>query len=173
MKKNITRLFTLILALVTVASSFAVTAVAAPEAVNEPDVHCYVENEEYRSPALTKGAPSGTSIWLTGCFNGNSWSTRHRFVIRSTSATPKFKVYTYNANGGSTSGKFSIKVTTPQDSTYVRTYYGKSNGCTITLDKGYSSYNVQICRYGTGSANVANCYYWAFKATSSNSGWSW
>lgn len=173
MKKNVSRLFALLLALVFVASSFATAAFAAPEAINESDVLCCAESEEYRTLASTKGAPYGTSIWLTGCFKGNAWSTSHRFVIKSTSATPKFKVYTYNANGNSTSGRFSIRVTTPQDSSYVRTYYGKSNGDTISLNKGYSLYNIQIRRYGTGSTNVANCYYWAFKATSRNSGWDW
>ena len=170
MKKNISRIFALLIVLVII-SSLTTAAFAAPEVVEETNV--VLCEEDTRSDASTKGVPFGTSIWLTGRFNGNSWSTSHRFVIQSTSATPKFGVYTYNANGTSTSGKFSIRVTTPQDSTYIRTYYGKSNGCTITLDKGYSAYNVQICRCGTGSTNVANCYYWAFKATSSSSGWSW
>ncbi len=171
MKKNISRFFALLLALVIIVSSFNTAAFAAPEVVEETNVTLL--EEDSRIIESTKGAPYETSIWLTGRFNGNSWSTSHHFVIQRTSATPKFRVYTYNANGTSTSGKFSIKVTTMQDSTYIRTYYGKSNGCTIMLDKGYSTYNVQVCRYGTGSTNVANRYYWAFKATSSNSGCPW
>lgn len=170
MKKNIFRIFSLLLAIAIVTSSFATAAFASSETYEETQIE-YQGETASRGEEPARGLPYLTSVWLTGRFNGNSWSTSHRFVVDNSRVTPKFKVYTYNANGNSTSGRFSIRVTTPQDSSYIRTYYNKSNGCTITLDKGYSQYNIQICRYGTNSTNVANCYYWAFKATSSDSGW--
>lgn len=168
MKKNISRIFSLLIALIIVTSSFTAAAFAAPESSEEIMV-AYQDDSVFREDEPTRDL----SIWLTGNFNGNNWSTSHRFVVSKASVTPKFKVYTYNANGKSTSGRFSIRVTTPQDRSYSKTYWNKKNGDTITLDKGYSQYNIEIRRYGTSSSNVANCYYWAFKATSSSSGWVW
>ncbi len=173
MKKHIFRIISFLFAIVFATLTFTTAAFAAPVSKEEVVIE-YQDDTAVRVDENAKEAEWATrGAWITGCFNGNSWSTRHLLRIDSKSVTPKFKVYTYNANGGGTSGKFSIRVTTPQDWTYSRTYYGKSNGCTITLDKGYSQYYIQICRYGTNPTNIANCYYWGFKATSSSTWWSY
>lgn len=186
MKKNISRIFSILLAIVIATASFATAAFAAPviienaevvqldeTALCEDEAAARVDKPTHSIEEHLKGRPWYTEIWLTGCFNGNNWSTRHLLEVANKRVTPKFKVYTYRCNGSSSSGRFSILVTTPQDSTYKRRYNGKTSGDTITLDKGYSQYYVQISRYSDSPSNVANCYYWAFKATSSDTGWAW
>lgn len=185
MKKNISRIFSILLAIVIATASFATAAFAAPVMTEDAEViqldetaFCddeaavNVDKLAHDFEETVKGLPYGTSTWLTGRFNGNSWSTKHLLKITSKKATPKFKVYTYRYNGSSSDGRFSILVTTPQDRTYSRRYNGRS-GDTISLDKGYTQYYVQICRSNTSSTNVANCYNWAFKATSNDTGWAW
>lgn len=172
MKKNNIRIISFILAAVIAATSFATAAFAAP-AVNEvPEERVLVCESE--TTCRIDEPEKGYNVWLTGCFNGNNWSSAHRFRIYSNSK-PQFKVYTYNRNGKGTSSKFDIRVTTPQDRSYSKVYYHKSNGNTITLDRGYTIYDIQIERscFAWGSSNVANCYYWAFKATSRKSEWQW
>lgn len=115
----------------------------------------------------------GTETWLTGRFNGNAYSTKHRLLVTNTSSwwSIKFKVYTYYADGDQSKGKVIIRITTPEDPDFVYITRVES-GATITVPKGYTRYDVQIKRNGTGYTNVSRCYYWAYKATS-NCGWCW
>ena len=106
---------------------------------------------------------------MTGGFNGNNYSTKHTVYV-SRNKTAKVKVCTFNQSGNRTSGNFTIKVTTPYDSNFVKYISGTSTN-KITLNFGYDRYYLQIKRRGTGSTNIANCYWWSFDATSNC--WFW
>lgn len=168
MKTKSIRILPLLLTLVVVFVTLApVTSLADTISAKPIETLEAVYNEDTEKEVMTKG-----SVWLTGRFNGNSWSSSHRVYTNNSYSTPKFRVFTYNANGSGTSGKFHIKVTTPQDRYYVKYYYYRTSGDTISLDKGYSRYDISICRAYTNSTNVSRTYYWAFKATQ-NGSWAW
>lgn len=169
------RTLSLILAAITALMTFSFAALADEAREKLPEKP--TELTEFRPDEATRDVVIGGityKTWLTGRFNGNNYSSNHYFRVKKTGSTAKFKVYTYNANGKQTSGTVYIRITTPQDSGFSRTISCKS-GSTVTLPGSYSTYYVSICRRNSvwnPSANIANCYYWAFKATS-NGGWAY
>ena len=106
---------------------------------------------------------------ITGCFNGNSYSGKTRVYV-SKGKSAKVKVCTFNQSGKRTSGNVYIRVTTPYDSKFHPELKISSTN-QITLNYGYTVYDIQIMRRGTTAKNVGNCYYWSYDATSNC--WFW
>lgn len=172
MKKYV-KIITLTIVVLTVFLTFSPGALALSESNDAASV---IRNgfvmEENPWDTLRPSA-FGPETWLTGSFNGNAYSTKHRLLVTNPNSwrSIKFKVYTYYADGDQSEGKFFIKITTPEDPDFVYIKRAES-GDTIKVPKGYTWYDVQIKRNGTGWRNVSMCRYWAYKATS-NCGWCW
>ena len=111
-----------------------------------------------------------------GGFNGNNYSTKQAVYIKNTrtwngkTATAKVRICTFNSSGIRTPGYFTILITTPYDRNYKRTWSGKSTN-DLVLSGAYDTYYIQIKRNGTGSTNVANCYWWSYDAKSNCKFW--
>ena len=112
---------------------------------------------------LSIAVSASAETWRTGCFANNSWSSSHRVYLNNSRKSATVNIYTYDAADRKSSGKFSIYITTPESRSFGYTISGKTSGYALKLDYGYSQYDIQIKRYGTGSANVAACHYWGYR----------
>lgn len=107
---------------------------------------------------------------IKGCFNDNNWSGSTYVRVLNTNKNAKIKVCAFREDGKIKNGKFKVEITTPSDSTFSKVI-SCSGYKYITLNYGYSSYNVRIIRNGKGNTNVSRTRYWSIDYTKNCNPW--
>ena len=119
------------------------------------------------STGIVQTVEADASGVVRGCFNGDSWSGQTTVYIANNRKKAKIKVCAFRQNGKINGGKFKVEVTA--DGGYKKTYSVSGSGY-ITLNAGFSKYNIRIIRNNPWSSNKANdnrakTIYWSIDGT--------